>query len=134
MAISDEDLALQRGLSVELVQRLCQTRGTSNESLEQAPDAAIRRALRRLSYPDLARARQQHLLKQSLDDDGKVPAEALSVAVEQVSAMRASAVPGRGRPLRILQSRGAGVPVVGPVSALALLGEAPPPRHRWPAS
>ena len=34
MAISDQDLANQRGLSVEMVQRLRQTRGTSTTSLK----------------------------------------------------------------------------------------------------
>lgn len=128
MAISDQDLANQRGLSVEMVQRLRQTRGTSNDSLEHAPDGAIRRALRRLNYPDLARARQQHLLKQSRDDDGNVPTHALADAVQQVTSMRASAVRlQRGPQARGLQSRGAGLPVIGAMSALALVGAAPPP-------
>lgn len=128
MAISDQDLATQRGLSVELVQRLRQTRGTSNDSLEHAPDGAIRRALRRLNYPDLARARQQHLLKQSRDDDGRLPTHALADAVQQVTSMRANAVRlQRGPQTRGLQNRGAGLPVTGVMSALALVGAAPPP-------
>lgn len=128
MAISDQDLATQRGLSVELVQRLRQTRGTTNDSLEHAPDGAIRRALRRLNYPDLARARQQHLLKQSRDDDGRVPTHALADAVRQVTSMRTNAIQiQRGRQARGPQSRGAGLPVTGAMSALALVGAAPPP-------
>ncbi len=37
MAISDADLAAKRGLNVDLIETLRQTRGTSNESLEGAP-------------------------------------------------------------------------------------------------
>ena len=130
MALSDQDLARKRGLSVDMVQRLRQTRGTSNDSLEQAPEVALRRALRRLNYPDLARARQQHLLKQSRSDDGHVPVQALARAVQQVTAMRSPAVQrrqgqGQGQGMRGLQTRGAGLPVTGALTPLALVGAAP---------
>jgi len=131
MALSDQDLADKRGLSVDMVQRLRQTRGTSNDSLEKAPEGALRRALRRLNYPDLARARQLHLLKQSRGDNGQVPAHALAHAVQQVTAMRSQAVQRqRGPqtlPTRGLQSRGAGLPVMGALTPLALVGAAPAP-------
>ena len=131
MALSDEALASKRGLSVEMVQLLRQTRGTSNESLEAVPEGALRRALRRLNYPDLARARQQHLLKQSRGDDGQVPEHALASAVQQVTAMRAGAVPrsvqARGPAPRALQARIAGLPVLGEMTPLALISAAPAP-------
>ena len=131
MALSDEALAAKRGLSVEMVQLLRQTRGTSNDSLEVVPDVALRRALRRLNYPDLARARQQHLLKQSRGDDGQVPVHALARAVQQVTAMRAGSVAHslqkRGAAPRGLQTRAAGLPVLGAMTPLDLIGAAPAP-------
>lgn len=135
MALSDKALADKRGLSVEMVQRLRQTRGTSNDGLEALPDGALRRALRRLNYPDLARARQQHLLKQSRGDDGQVPVHALAHAVQQVTAMRAGvqvrSLPSRSAAPRslqtALQTRGAGLPVLGAMTPLALIAAAPSP-------
>lgn len=117
MALSDEALAAKRGLSIELIRSLRQTRGTSNDSLEQLPEGGLRRALRRLSYPDLARARAEHQRKQSRGDDGRIPSNALARAVTQVDALRA-----RGAPRGVV----AGLPARGRVEPLALVGAAGP--------
>ena len=44
MAISDEDLAQARKISVEQVQLLRTTRGATNDTLEGLPEGALRRA------------------------------------------------------------------------------------------
>ncbi len=117
MALSDQSLAEKRGISVEMVRVLRQTRGTSNESLEQLPEGALQRALRRLSYPDLARARHLHLLKRARGDDGQIPRNALARALAQLKANR----PRTSRRLSV-----AGLPVAGSVMPLALVGAAAP--------
>jgi photosystem II stability/assembly factor-like uncharacterized protein len=118
MALSDEALAEKHGLPVEMIQLLRQTRGTSNDGLEDMTQGGLRRALRRLSYPDAARARHQHLLKQARGDDGGIPPNALARAVTQLKTLRAKA-PARARV--------AGLPVDGAVTPLALVGAAPGP-------
>ena len=118
MALSDQALSERKGLSVELIRSLRQTRGTSNHTLEFLPEGGLRRALRRMSYPDLARARHEHLLKQARGDDGQIPPNALARAFTQLAAMRARRAP---------RSAVAGMPVAGRVTPLALVGAAPPP-------
>src|SRR5215211_1753655 len=89
MAISDEELARAKGISVEQVRLLRQSRGSSNETLAYLPDQKLRRALRRLNYPDLPRARQAFRAKQARDDAGTIPAGALAQALGQVQTLRA---------------------------------------------
>ena len=117
MAISDADLAAKRGFNVELIETLRQTRGTSNESLEGAPEGALRRAIRRLSVPDAPRARLQLQLRKSRGDDGHVPSNAIGRALQQTRTLgkRAAAAP-----------RVAGLPVRGALTPLALEGAAGP--------
>ena len=116
MAISDADLAARRGLPVELVETLRRTRGTTNESLARAPEGVLRRAIRRLSVPDAPRARLLQQLRKSRDDEGRVPADALGRAVRQCRTLRA-------RDTRAPREV-AGVPVLGAVTPLALVGAA----------
>ena len=117
MALSDEELSERRGISVELIRTLRQTRGTSNESLEFLPDGGLRRALRRLNYPDLARARHEHLLKQARGDDGRIPPNALERAFGQLVTMRTR---------RAQRPMVAGLPAAGRVIPTALMGAAGP--------
>ncbi|HVD27042.1 MAG TPA: hypothetical protein VNC79_00885, partial [Mycobacteriales bacterium] len=58
MAISDEDLARRKEISVEQVRLLRRTRGATNDTLYGLSATAVQRAIRRLNYPDLPRARQ----------------------------------------------------------------------------
>lgn len=81
MNISDEDLASARNISVEQVRVLRQTRGATTDSLQGLPDPALRRALRRLDYPDLPRERALFRRQQELDDEGRVPSDALGSAI-----------------------------------------------------
>jgi hypothetical protein len=56
-----EQIAQERNLTVGQAQRLRSTRGLTNEALSQVPDSVLRRALRRLEYPDLPREREAFL-------------------------------------------------------------------------
>ncbi|MDQ3196040.1 MAG: hypothetical protein ACR2FI_02795 [Burkholderiales bacterium] len=91
MALSDERLAKEKNISVEQVRLLRQSRGTTNETLEQLPENAVRRAVRRLNYPDLPRARHAFRVAQAKSEDGHVPPNALGKALKELRAMRAKA-------------------------------------------
>jgi hypothetical protein len=69
--------------------------GTTNETLEALPDAAIRRALLALAYPDRPALRAEFRSRQQLGDDGaEPPPEALETAVnEQAKGRRAGCQP-----------------------------------------
>ncbi|WP_138733757.1 WD40/YVTN/BNR-like repeat-containing protein [Modestobacter excelsi] len=90
MNIPDEDLARTKNLSVEQVQVLRQTRGTTTDTLAGLSDAAVQRAIRRSEYPDMPRERALFRLEQEGDDDGRVPANALAAAVATRALMVAT--------------------------------------------
>ncbi|MFF4060775.1 WD40/YVTN/BNR-like repeat-containing protein [Streptomyces sp. NPDC001668] len=83
MGISDEEVARAKNISVEQVKLLRETRGTTNETLESLSTGAIRKALRRLDFPDLPNARGLFRLQQERGDDGRVPAHPRGTAREQ---------------------------------------------------
>jgi photosystem II stability/assembly factor-like uncharacterized protein len=123
MAISDEDLARDRDISVERLRLLRESRGTTNETLAGLSAPAFRRAVQRLTYRDRPAARAEFRLLQSLGDAGREPPPgAVETAV-------------RERDLAVLTDAGAqtaGVPTgpvvgpedagIGPVSAWEWLG------------
>src|SRR6059058_4149766 len=86
MAVSNQAVADKFGISAELVDLLRQTRGTTNTSLQELPERGLRGALRRISYPDSARQRHEHLLKSARDDNGAIPRNAVARALLQVDA------------------------------------------------
>ncbi|WP_030264765.1 WD40/YVTN/BNR-like repeat-containing protein [Streptomyces sp. NRRL B-24484] len=73
MPVSDRQLAEAKHLSLEQVRLLRRSRGTTNDTLNGMPDAAVRRALRRLDHPDMPRLRAEFRLRQARGDDGAVP-------------------------------------------------------------
>jgi photosystem II stability/assembly factor-like uncharacterized protein len=87
MTISDEQLAQSKNISVAQVQLLCRARGTTNETLAALPEAAVRRALLRLDYPDLPTARGLFRLKQERSDDGSVRPLGLGTAYGQAETL-----------------------------------------------
>jgi photosystem II stability/assembly factor-like uncharacterized protein len=89
MAISDEELARGKRISVEQVELLRRTRGATNDTLAGLSEGAVQRAIRRLSFPDLPRARQAFRAEQARNDDGRIPPNALGRALEQLRALRA---------------------------------------------
>ena len=88
MALSDVDLARRKNLPVELVTVLRQTRGATNETLDGLSEAAIRRAIRRINYPDMPRARQVFRAAQARNDDGRIPPNALRKALKELRGLR----------------------------------------------
>lgn len=89
MAISDQSLARRKNISVEQVELLRSTRGTTNDTLAGLSATAIRRAIRRLNVPDLPRERQAFRAEQARNDDGSIPPNALGQALEQLRELRA---------------------------------------------
>ena len=88
---SDDEVAKKRGINAEQVRVLRQARGLSDEALEKISPARLHRAVRRLDYPDLPRARQAFRLLQSKDEAGNIRPEALATAVRQLQRLRSAA-------------------------------------------
>ncbi len=109
----DRQVAKARRLTVGQVQMLCARRGLSNEALRKVPDAVLRRAVRRLDYPDLPRAREAFRLLQERDEKGAIPSNALPSALRQLDSTRA-----RGASM---QPRMAGIPTGLQVMPSALM-------------
>jgi hypothetical protein len=115
-----------RGLTEGLGDELRRTRGLSPTTLRQLPDDALRRAVRRLDYPDLARAREAFRLRQVVDDEGRLPTDALTHALRQLDSTRTRSV----APQQV-----AGVPTGRDVEPQALIppraGLGPGPAGGW---
>lgn len=88
MPTSPEDVARSKGISTEQVRLLQATRGATTDTLTGLSPAAVRRAIRRLSYPDLARARQRFRREQQRDDAGRIEPGVLSDALRDLGAAR----------------------------------------------
>src|SRR5688500_8916993 len=88
MALSDEDLARRKNIAIGLVEVLRRTRGATNETLDGLSESAIRRAIRRVNYPDMPRARQAFRAAQARNDDGRIPPNALGRALKELRALR----------------------------------------------
>lgn len=84
----DEDLARESGLTAGLVCELRTARGLRDEALRRMPQAALRRALRRLDLPDFPRARDAFARLQQVDEHGARPEQALATAVNQLDSTR----------------------------------------------
>ncbi|MBW5483187.1 WD40/YVTN/BNR-like repeat-containing protein [Streptomyces bambusae] len=93
MAVSDEEVAQAQNISVEQVQLLSRSRGTTNEALAALPEGVVRRALLRLDFPDLPTARGLFRLKQERSDDGSVRPHGLGAAHEQAETLLSRAAP-----------------------------------------
>ncbi|MEV6055685.1 hypothetical protein [Streptomyces sp. NPDC052107] len=116
MALSDEQLAQSKNITVEQVQQLRRSRGTTNETLETLSEGAVRRALRRLNYPDLPNARRAYRLKQERGDDGAIPVHARGRAIDRLRS--------------VLENRDT---ASGPITAGVPTGQAPGTRARGPS-
>ncbi|RZU11319.1 hypothetical protein EV645_6481 [Kribbella rubisoli] len=87
MTTSNEGLA-DRGLTIEQVRTLRQTRGLSSAGIQAIPESALARALRRLEYPDMPRARELFRRNQARDERGLFPTHALLGAARQLDSIR----------------------------------------------
>lgn len=90
-AVTDQQVAKQKNLSIQRVQQIQMTRGISNEAILKLPESTLRRTVRRADYPDMPRARQAFRLQQERDDTGQVRPNGLSVALSELDSARARA-------------------------------------------
>jgi photosystem II stability/assembly factor-like uncharacterized protein len=107
MTISDDDLARAKNIRVEQVRLLRESRGTTNETLEALPDAAIWSALRSLTYPDRPALRAEFRSQQQLGDDGaEPPPRAVETAVNElhIAVGRNAAPQTAGVPTRSIEA------------------------------
>jgi hypothetical protein len=116
MPINVTEVARRRNISAEQVQLLRSARGLTQSGIEELPEMALQRALRRLDYPDAPRARHMFRIQQSRDDRGQVPFQPLVRALRELDALR----------LRSARKRVAGMATGGAV-APASLAIVPPP-------
>jgi photosystem II stability/assembly factor-like uncharacterized protein len=123
MPISDEELARAKEISVDQVRLLRASRGATNDTLRELPAPGVRRALRRLNYPDLPRARATFRLEQERGDDGTVPADALRSAFAALQSLRMSSDAGVST-AGVPTGRNGGLPGRGPAptAGMALTG------------
>jgi photosystem II stability/assembly factor-like uncharacterized protein len=113
VAVTDEDLASEKGVRPALIPLLRQARGATNETLQGLSEAAIKRAVRRLNNPDVPRARQAFRAEQSADDAGAIPPNALGRALKELRRLRKA----NGKHAVV-----AGVPAKAKVKPAALVG------------
>jgi BNR/Asp-box repeat len=106
--------AKARGLTEAVSDDLRRARGFTPTTLRAAPDRALERAVRRLEFPDMARAREAFRLRTAVNDEGRLPADALFSALRKLDSSRARTY---------VQPQVAGVPTGREVSPRAL---APP--------
>lgn len=114
---NDESVPQEQELIAWQVEQLRLTRGMSEQDIQQLPEAALRRAMRRLEYPDSARARAAFRMLTEVNEQGVIPANALANALSQLNNIRTQ----QTAPAPI-----AGVPTGSQVIPQAL-GQAPPP-------
>jgi hypothetical protein len=107
-----EQAAQARGLPEAVLEQLTLSRGLSPSALLEVPDRVLQRAVRRLDYPDLPRAREALRLRQSVTNGGRLPAAALPNALRQLDSTRAR---------RATAARVAHVPVGRDVSPQGLI-------------
>ncbi|MGH2745657.1 MAG: hypothetical protein ACRDN8_24840 [Thermoleophilaceae bacterium] len=121
-----EEAARARGLPEVLGEELRRKRGYLPSTLRELPDDALQRAVARLEYPDLARAREAFRLRQAVNEEGRVRADALGSALRELDSSRARAA----APAQV-----AGVPTGRDVLLRALLppraGLGPGPGGGW---
>ncbi|HEX8142853.1 MAG TPA: hypothetical protein VF553_09675 [Pyrinomonadaceae bacterium] len=89
VSAQDRKTARSRSLTIGQVQMLQARRGMSNEALRKIPEEILQRAVRRLDYPDLPRAREAFRLLQEQDEQGVIPPNALPNALKQLDSTRA---------------------------------------------
>jgi photosystem II stability/assembly factor-like uncharacterized protein len=88
MAISDEDVAKERGLTVAQVQRLRKFRGLTNSALQKISAGRLLRTVRKLEYPDMPRARTAFRLRYARNSHGQIPPNALATALRKLKTAR----------------------------------------------
>lgn len=86
---SDEEVAEERGITVEQVEQIQTNRALSNEAISVIPEEKLKRILQRLEFPNLARLREAFRVRQEIDENGQIPSNAVLNAVSQTDSFRA---------------------------------------------
>jgi photosystem II stability/assembly factor-like uncharacterized protein len=84
VTVSDEELAEDKGLSVQQVSAVRESRGTTNETLETLSSSALQGALLRLDYPDRPAERTGFRALQQTDEGYGPPERAVETAVTEL--------------------------------------------------
>lgn len=113
----DRAVAKSRGLTVEIVQLLQAKRNLSYDALGKIPETALKRAVRRLDYPDLARAREGFRLLQEKDQYGQIRPNGLPNAVKQLDSTR----------VRVAAAQIGGIPTGAQLAPAAMMSPFVPP-------
>lgn len=106
MALSPRN---KRGLSNEQIALLADLRGLTPNALASISEGKLRRAVRRIEFPDMPRARERFRRLQSKDEQGRAPSPAalintrkkLQQARQRARAQRAVAGIPTGAPVRV---------------------------------
>jgi hypothetical protein len=88
MPIDFARLAQQLGVSPEDVELLHRLRGLTQQAIQGLPQKVLQRALRRLDFPDMPRARHAFRVTQVRDDLGRVPHHPLANALRELDSLR----------------------------------------------
>jgi hypothetical protein len=115
---TDDEVGEKRGITAEQVAILREVRGLTDEALEKISAGRLRRAVRRLDYPDMPRARQAFRLLSSKDERGNISPTNLARAFHQSQRMRTVA----SGPLRAagIPTRTAGAGPLAPIPTAGL--------------
>lgn len=113
---ADRRVARTRGLLVEQVSRLREIRGLTDAGFARIPQSKLRRAVNRIDFYDLPRAREAFRLMTQKDDAGTVAPLGLRHALEELSTARTRSAAGQ---------RAAGLPAGGSVVPRRLIAPSP---------
>ena len=86
---NNEPLPPEQQLTAWQIEQLRLTRGMNEQDIQQLPEAVLRRAMRRLEYPDSARGRAAFRMLTEVDEAGVIPTNALDNALNQLNTIRA---------------------------------------------
>lgn len=85
---SNEEVAEERGITVEQVERIQTNRSLSNDAISVIPEDKLQRILQRLEFPNFARLREAFRVRQEIDENGYIPPNALLNAISQTDSLR----------------------------------------------
>src|SRR5688572_25311169 len=84
----DEEVARERELSPDQVERLCSSRGMRWSDVLPMSESDLRRSLRRQEFPGLARDRAAFSRLQESDEQGVIPPEAVPNPMRQMQEIQ----------------------------------------------
>ena len=85
---NNEPVPQEQDLTAWQIEQLRLTRGMNEQEIQQLPEAVLRRAMRRLEYPDSARGRAAFRMLTEVDEAGVIPTNALANALNQLNTLR----------------------------------------------